>query len=232
MKRKTKRPAGQGLEWSAAWMWERFDAERTQEQGGDPSLAIDNRVSVSIKAGSDYHTKLLKIAAAAERPFAVVSMPPFIPERTTPPRGSTVFDCAGTAIDKVVREHPGLRWWMSKEGLEVADVPPATKRLSGFDLLAGSLMAEHRVGGRLSKDALRRIAVALDTAGFSLKDDLQPAQWKPIAEFNQKCSKDATKTFTKAIEKPRIVRYIRRRLYVARDRYLEARPEVNRPQSS
>jgi hypothetical protein len=213
-------------------MWERFDAERTQERGGDPSLATDNHVSWSIKAGSDDHAKLLEIAAAAERPFAVVSMPPFILERTTSPRGSTVFDCAGTAIDKIVRQYPGLRWWMSKEGLVVADVPPVSKPLSGFDLLAGSLMAEHRVGGRLSQDALRRIAVALDTAGFSLKDYLQPAQWGPIAEFNQKHSKAAIKTFTKAIEKPRIVCYIRRRLYVARDRYLEARPEVNRPQSS
>jgi hypothetical protein len=71
-------------------MWERFDAERTQEQGGDPSLAIDNRVSLSIKAGSDDHTKLLKIAAAAKRPFAVVSVPPFIPERPTSPRGSLI----------------------------------------------------------------------------------------------------------------------------------------------
>jgi hypothetical protein len=232
MKRKTKRRTVKELEQSLAWMWERFDAERTKEQGGDSSLAIDNHVSWSAKAGCNDHTILQGIAAGAMSPFPVVSLSPLLSERTGSPRGKTIFAYAGTAIDQIVVQYPGLRWWMSKEGLLVAAVPPITKPMSEFDLLAGSFMADRCADGKLALENLKNIAEKLDTAGFSLKDHLQPSQWKPIAGFNQKYSKAAVKTFSKAIGKPQFVRSIRRRLYVAHHRYLKARPEAGRSQSS
>lgn len=232
MKRKRKARAADELEGSPAWMWERFDAERTREQDGDPGLVVDNRISWSVKAGCDDHTILLGIAENATRPFPVVSLPPFTPERIASPRGETIFAYVGTAIDQIVVQYPGLRWWMSKEGLVVAAVPPVTKPLSEFDRLAGRLMANSSANGKLSVEGLRYIAATLDTAGFALKGHLQPTQWKMIAEFNQKYSKAAVKTFTKAVERPQSARFIRRRLYVAHDRYLEARPEAGHTQSS
>lgn len=232
MKRKRKARAAEKLEWSPAWMWERFDAERTREQDGDPSLVINNRITLSVKAGCDDHTILLEIAAAAMRPFPVVSLPPFTPERVASPWGKSIFDYVGTAIDQIVGQYPGFRWWISRDGLVVAAVPPVTKPLSEFDRLAGRLMAESCADGKLSAEVLRCIAVALDTADFFLKDHLQPSQWKPIAEFNQKYSKAAVKTFTQAVKRSQFERSIRRRLYVARDRYLAARPEAACPQSS
>lgn len=232
MKRKSKTRAVKQLEWSHSPMWERFDAERTKEQAGDPSLVIDNRISLSVRAGCDDHSVLLGIAAGAMRPFRVVSLPPFTPARAASPRGRTIFDYVGTAIDKIVGQYPDLRWWVSRDGLVVAAVPPVTKPLSEFDLLAGRFMAGNSAKSKLSEEALKDIAATLDTEGFPLKDHLQPSQWKLIAEFNQKYSKAAVKTFTKAVERSQFVRSIRRRLYVAHHRYLEARPEAGRPPSS
>jgi hypothetical protein len=98
-------------------------------------------------------------------------------------------------------------------------VGPDTSQLSEFDRTTGKLAYDRTQNGRLSADAVRQIAEELDAAGFILKEGLQTAQWRPIAEYNKKYAKKAVKTFAAAAANPKFVRCIRRRYYVARERY-------------
>jgi hypothetical protein len=114
-----------------------------------------------------------------------------------------------------------MRWWMAKDGLVVAVVSPKKRRLSKFDCFAGGLVVRSWVSGRLSKSALQEIAAELDSKGFPL-DLLQPAPRAKVLDYNRKYAKKAIKTFTAAIGRRDFVRYVRRRLFVARDRYRAA----------
>jgi hypothetical protein len=116
-----------------------------------------------------------------------------------------------------------MRWWMATGGLVVDVVLPEAAPLAKFDREAGKLTCERTVGGQqLSAEVILEIVTLLDAAGFSLSTDLQPAQWKPIAAFNQKYARAAVKTFAAAASHPQFSRAVRRRLYVARDRYRTA----------
>jgi len=122
-----------------------------------------------------------------------------------------------------------MRWWITDKGLNMGGVVPDRVQLSPFDELAGKLTLANWKG-RLSKDAFLEIAKELDKAGFCLKDELQPAQWTVIAQHNQKYSKNAIRTFDQAARNPRFTRYIRKRLYIARNKMKDistAIPEVS-----
>jgi hypothetical protein len=110
-----------------------------------------------------------------------------------------------------------MRWWITDKGLNMGAVVPDRVRLSAFDELAGKLTIANWKGG-LSRDALLKIAKELDKAGFSVRNELQPAQWKEIAEHNQQNSKNAIRTFDQAARNPRFTRHVRRRLYIARNK--------------
>lgn len=159
-------------------------------------------------------------------PIAIHSLADAL-SRTKLLRGKVIFGFAGDEIDKIADQYEDMRWWISKDGLHMAIVPPAAAKLSRFDELAGKLFVDRRKDGRLSKESLMVIAKELDAAGFLLREQLQPAQWKPISEHNQKHARHAIKSFKDACQ-PLFVRSVRRRLYVARDRYLDA----NSPGSS
>jgi hypothetical protein len=100
----------------------------------------------------------------------------------------------------------------------MAVVPPAAGTISMFDEVAGGLYVHESKDGRLSKELLIAIAEKIDVAGLGF-NELQPAQKQPIMEFNQHHPRDPIKTFAKACADPRFSRSIRKRLYVARDRY-------------
>jgi hypothetical protein len=72
----------------------------------------------------------------------------------------------GNAIDKVAINYEGMRWWFSKEGLNIDIVPPAAARLSRFDQFAGKLYVDKSKDGKISKEILVVIAKELDAAGF------------------------------------------------------------------
>ena len=110
---------------------------------------------------------------------------------------------------------------MAKDGLVVAVVSPKKRRLSKFDCFAGGLVVRSWVSGRLSLSARQEIAAELDSKGFPL-DLLQPARRAKVLDYNRKYAKKAIKTFTAAIGRRDFVRYVRRRLFVARDRYRAA----------
>jgi hypothetical protein len=122
-----------------------------------------------------------------------------------------------------------MRWWIDEKGLVMDRLEPQSN-LSDFDMTAGKLMAEHVQNGRLQKGWLEAIAKALDGKKYSLLDALQPYHRKTVAEFNQKHYAKALKTFEKAVEN-RIIgrRGVQRRLYVARDRYMESQIRAKFP---
>lgn len=128
---------------------------------------------------------------------------------------------AGDEIDKIATQYEEMQWWISKKGLNMAVVPRAMAKLSRFDEFAGKLYVDGSNTSELPKKLLMAIAKKLDVAEFTLRE-LQPAQWKPISEYNQRNSGQAIKTFEKACLHRRFIRSIRKRLYVARDRYMKA----------
>jgi hypothetical protein len=174
-----------------------------------------------LPAGTSDREHVERLIRDASEPFSAVYISPLLDQRRSI-RGRTYFGYAGREIDQIVDNHPGMRWWMAKDGLVIDVVPDEAERLSEFDRRAGQLVCDGTQAGRLSEDALREIAAELDAAGFSLLENLQPAQRKPIAAFNQKYAKRAVKSFSAAAADPRFSRAVRRRLYVARDRYRAA----------
>ncbi|HZT34783.1 MAG TPA: hypothetical protein VFA15_02605 [Nitrososphaera sp.] len=93
---------------------------------------------------------------------------------------------------------------------------------------AGRLTSAHWIKGHLSKAALLDIAEAVDEKGFTLKEELQPSQPRIVAAHNQECTHKPIKTFHAAAGHLPFVRLIRRRLYVARDKYEKSQMSVSR----
>ena len=100
--------------------------------------------------------------------------------------------------------------------------------LKPFDGFAGPLVLAvwddklPQANTKISKSALADIAAKLDHSGLLLKDSLHPAQWEKLAEQNKKSKKKPTPSFNAAINDPRFVQMVRRRLYRARDSYYAA----------
>jgi hypothetical protein len=161
------------------------------------------------------------IASQSQEPIAIQSLAEVL-SQTKHVRGIVIFGYAGDKIDAIANNYEDMRWWISKEGLNMAIVPPAAPKLSPFDESAGKLCVDRWKEGNLSKESLMVIAKELDTAGFLLKEQLQPAQWTPIATYNQKYARQPIKTFEQACQHRLSVRSIRKRLYVARERYTAA----------
>ena len=202
-------------------LWTRFDRQRTQQAHGKTDILLRS-VSLTMSAGSSHREDVEQIARMASQPFSIVSISKVLDERKSV-RGQVYFGEAGSQIDKILHNYPGMRWWMEKDGLVIEVAPSHTaNRLSEFDRTAGKLVCDATRHGRLSTDAVEKIAAGLDVAGFALLENLQPAQWKPIADHNRKYVKSAIKTFVAAVSSPKFVRSVRRRLYVARDRYQKA----------
>jgi hypothetical protein len=173
--------------------------------------------------GSTVRDVVLGIANSASHPIPVESLCDELLIFSFP-RGATFFGYAGDLLDKIADGYDDMYWWISDTGLNMRVLSPGVLELSAFDELAGRLTAQHWKDRRLSQDALHEIAQALDKASFALKDELQPTQWRPIAQHNQKFALDAIKTFEEAVRRPMFVRSIRKRLYLARERFKKAHP--------
>jgi len=213
------------LEFHAMVYWPHFDVQRTKAAGGDANCLVQNHVSVSMPAGSTHWDHVYAIAKTAYQPFKVK----FVAERLKESqfvRGRACFGNAGNEIQNIVMNYPTLRWWMEADGLVIDEPAAEVGPLKDFDRFAGELVAATWAEGHLAEQDFIAIAKQLDEKGFVLKACLQPAQWKLIAEHNQKYARGAIKTFEAAAIHPRFSRAIRRRLYLARDRYLNAQRPV------
>jgi len=192
-----------------------------RESLGNVGVLRNSRVSLTMPAGSSHREHVERIAREASQPFPIASISKLLDEKRSS-RGTVYLGDAGHQIDLILRNYPRMRWWMSKDGLVIDVVPDDAGQLSEFDRKAGKLVCDGMQNGKLSKDALDKIAAELDDMGFPLLDNLQPAQRKPIAAFNQKHARSAVKTFAAAALNPKFTRLVRRRLYVSRDRYRTA----------
>jgi hypothetical protein len=206
-------------------LWQRFDSVRTKATSGDRQLLL-NIVSLTIPAPWTHRDAVEAIARQSPLPIAIHSLPGVLSE-TKLVRGKSVFGLVGDKIDQIAANFEDMRWWISKDGLNMAVVSPLAAKLSRFDDFAGKLYVNSSKNGKLSKECLVAIAKEVDLAGFALKEELQPAQWKPIAEFNQRNPRQPIKTFEKACIHRVSGRAVRRRLYVARERYIKANPLVS-----
>jgi hypothetical protein len=177
----------------------RFDELRTKDGGGSTVILDNNHASFSLPDGESL--------SGLEGGFRYL-------------KGITIFNNAREVVERVARAHEGVHWWVSEHGLNMCQIPLSVRSLSKFDQLAGKLYAETATGCRLSKTALLAIAQRLDDAKLSLKDHLQPKFWALIAQHNQKNPRSPIKTFVKACSSPRFQKSVRRRLYVAHNKYL------------
>ncbi len=200
-----------GFSWR---LWRRFSVERSTQAAR--KFLEENHINVSARG---QHTSVPRRSREKRiPPIPIESLDDHLGEHNFI-RGATFFGPAGDYLDRLVSCHPDMRWWISEKGLNVAVIPPEDSELSSFDQLAGRLTKENWEHGRLSREALFEIAKALDQASYVLKKELQPAQWRAIAQHNNKASRNPIKTFLEAAEKRNFVRFIRRRLYLARARF-------------
>ena len=202
-------------------LWHRFDSIKTRETHGDCNLLRDNLVSLTIPTPYTHRDIVERIARQSQKVIAIGSLAPVL-SRTKFVRAKVLFGSAGDEIDKIATQYEEMRWWISKKGLNMAVVPPAMAKLSRFDEFAGELYVNGSKSSKLPNKLLMTIVKKLDVAEFTLAE-LQRAQRKPISEYNQKNPRQAIKTFEQACLHPRFIRSIRKRLYVARERYMRAR---------
>jgi len=198
-----------------------FDARRTKDAHGDMGILQGNFVSLTLPAGSTRFDHLMEMSRSSHRPFPIKFLSEKLKEGQFI-RGHVYFGKLGRQIEGILLNYPHLRWWLDKDGIVVDEPPFELGPLSDFDRIAGPLFIEHWKNDELSASSLESIASTLDAEGFQLKDNLQPAQWKPISEYNQKHSRVAIRTFAGAVRRPQFARSVRRRLYLARDRYKKA----------
>lgn len=203
------------------YSWPHFDARRTKDGHGDLGVLLENIISLTVSAGSNDFDALMQIGSSSEKSIPIKSLTDRLKGEEYI-RGRVFFGRPGDEIQKILDDYPLLRWWMEKDGLVVDEARTELGPLSDFDRVAGGLVREHWIEGKLSESSLILIAEKLDAEGLLLKENLQPAQWKPIADFNQKNSKSAIKTFAVAVKRPQFARSVRRRLYLARERYNKA----------
>jgi hypothetical protein len=198
-----------------------FDARRTKDAHGDMGVLHGNFVNLSMPVNSTHFDHLMEIGRSSNTPFPIKFLSDKLKELRYP-RGRPYFGKTVDVIRGILLNYPYLRWWMEEDGLVVDEVSAELGPLSDFDRIAGALVVERLKNGKLSTTSLESIASKLDAEGFQLKRDLQPAQWKPISEYNQKHSRTPIKSFCAVVRRPQFVRILRRRLYVARDRYKKA----------
>jgi hypothetical protein len=136
------------------------------------------------------------------------------------PRGRAYFGPLGDQIDAVVAHFPSLRWWITRKGLVVDKPLPRLDLLRPFDRVAGKLVVAHWDKG-LSKEALDLIAAELDRLEFNLKENMQPKAKQLIADVNRRRPAKRIDAFLAAVQSALLGRCIRRRLYLARERYLK-----------
>jgi hypothetical protein len=206
-------------------VWVHFDAERSIKAPEYVRILERNSVNISLPQDSTHWDAIYAIAKKASHPFRVKFLSAHLKKHHAV-RGQTCFGKAGDQIQKILDNYPTLRWWMQPDGLVVDEPKVDLTRLSLFDRFAGEQAHSRWTNEGLPKDSLLVIAKQLDAEDFKLNDCLQPAQWAPIAKYNQKYAREAIRTFEAAAQDSRFVRGIRRRLHLARDRYRKARRSV------
>jgi hypothetical protein len=200
--------------------WSRFRNPAKVDAQKIRDLFALNVVNLTVPGGASQLEQVQVIATQASTPIPIAYLDPVLAE-TKSIRGAVFSRNLGPILNEIAVGYRDMIWFLSAEGLIMKGVepPPVTAGLSSFDRIAGAIYVSRSSNGRLSQSDLEHIATALDEAGETLKENLQPKQWDAIAFHNQKHSRRPIKTFAAAIEDPDFARSVRRRLYVARDAY-------------
>lgn len=197
--------------------WQRYWSARSTQNFLINRKVFDNYVQLCVLPSQTHSAAVRLIAQAAPRVIAVESLPEVL-DKTVLKRAMICTDVAGSLFDQIARRHRDMYWWISDSGLNMAFAAPQPPSLSKFDALAGGL---YHAKGELTVDNLLDIAKELDSAGFALKDQLQPKFWNEIAQHNMKFPKKSVKTFEQAASDRRFVRGVKKRLYEARRKLVE-----------
>ena len=178
-----------------------------------------NRVSFSYSRDWSFRTYVEMIARHASTPIPINSLSAELDKHTLS-RGGVLLGPAAKYIDSII-SRSGLQWWIDDEGLTI-DYPVPEAEPTDFKWVAGKLMAERFVDGRLPEAALLDITKALDEREFPLLPNLQGAQRKVVGAYNQRRSLQPIRTFQQAVGNPvsgaRLA--VQRTLYAARTRFL------------
>jgi hypothetical protein len=136
----------------------------------------------------------------------------------------------GTCLDQIANNYPDMFWRITDNGLNVGRLKAIRIALFKFDEFAGKLTRENAGNRRLSKEALRTIAKGLDEKGFRPINFLQDKQKNILDKHHADFPEKPIGTFQAAIRYPQFARFVRRRLYVARDEFDRANPMSERPE--
>ncbi len=198
-----------------------FDEGRTKEGRGDMTVFVDNFANISAEAGSTHFDHLVALGRSSKPPLTIKRLSPKLKEPQFP-RGGAYFGYLIDQIEKILLNHPELRWWMEEDGLVVDEVPPVLDALSHFERIVGPLSAEHLQNGRLSRDAVNSIAQTLDAKGFTLKEHLQPKEWAQVVAHNRRRTGNKIVNFTTAAKSHAVQELVRQSIYRARTAFKKA----------
>jgi hypothetical protein len=109
--------------------WSRFsEYDNTVDQETLRRLAEDNWVSHSVSAPGTQRDVVEQMAKHAQVPVAIESVPHELAEGKLI-RGRAIFESLGNALDKMALNYPGMYWWLTEHGVNMAVVEPLHFRL-------------------------------------------------------------------------------------------------------
>jgi hypothetical protein len=203
-----------------------FSVERSARTPVAGAWLANNRVSATVPGPTTHHEVLQALCSSAQRPIPVVTCCEEL-RSISLPRGYTLHGMAGDVIDQIACNHDGVEWWVTNSGLHIEVTPPASAvpKLSRFDQVAGPMVLKRwgsdsqRRNTKLSGKSLIEIAHELDQHEIEPRHALQPAQWTELKKHNQKAGRAAINTFEKLAKSPKLSQLLRRRMYLAPQRY-------------
>jgi hypothetical protein len=214
--------------------WRSFSVAKSTCNDIAAAWLVNKVASASVSPFSTHRRCVETICSSSAIP--IVSICDALDGKAVGPKGNTYFGAASDEIDSILGNYEDISWWVSEQGLHIGIIEPENRvgSLKPFDGFAGPLVLAvwddklPQANTKISKSALADIAAKLDDSCLLLKDSLQPAQREKLAKHNRKYNKKPITTFTAAINDPRFVQMVRRRLYRARDSY-DAALEVVKP---
>lgn|GEM_PF-2594422 len=219
--------------------WQSFSVAKSSCTKVATGWLVNNMTTARLARSSTHRQCVEAICTSALRPVPMVSVCEELSANLIGSRGKIFFGAVGDQIDGILANYADVSWWVVEQGLHIGVVEPGSgadeaeresrvARLKPFDKYAGPLAAAKwddklaKAHMRLSDDALEEITAKLDSSGVSFKEMLSPKWRARLTAYNQKHNHRAIKSFAAAIKSHDFERLIRRRIYCARKRYLEA----------
>jgi hypothetical protein len=109
--------------------WSRFsEYDNTVDQETLRQLAEDNFVSHTVSAPGTRLDVVLQMAHRAQTPVTVESVPDRLADDKLI-RSKVIFEPLGNALDNMAQNYPGMYWWLTERGINMAVTEPLHIRL-------------------------------------------------------------------------------------------------------